>query len=99
MSIVRLVAADALDRSLPPRLARLVAVVARECTMPALERKVGQLMIEARATELHDIGIPALVLGVACAAFTRAGVGHPTVVAMVVANVRLDILVAIETQR
>ena len=48
----------------------------------ALEREVGEAMIELRAAQLHDVGVAALVLGVAGAAFAGARIGHAAVIAV-----------------
>ena len=71
--VVRLVTADAGRRRLAPCLSRLVAAGALERRMRAFQREVGQVMVEARGIELHDIGCAALVLRVAGAAFADAG--------------------------
>ena len=58
--------------------------------MRALEREVGQVMIEARGIELHDVGRAALVFRVAGAAFADAGVGHSPVKPEMIAHVGRD---------
>ena len=80
-------------------LALLVAAAALERRVGALEREVGQAMIEPRAIELNDVGLAALVLRVASAALAGAGIGHAPVKAQMVAHVARDFLVTIETQR
>jgi hypothetical protein len=96
--VIALVAADAGHGCLAPCHVRLVAAVAFERGMGALEREVRHMMIELRATELNDVGLAPLVFRVAGAAFADAGVGHAAVVAVVLAHVGRDVLVTIQAQ-
>ena len=99
VDVVFLVAADAGRGSFAPSLAFLVAAFAVERSMRSLEREVGEVMIELRAAELHDVGVAASVLRMAGAAFADAGVGHAAVIALMLPHVLGDILVTIEAQR
>src|ERR1019366_10816310 len=97
--IIGFVAADAGRRSLGPRNARLVATVARQRRMCALECEVGQVMSELLAAELHDVGRAALVFRMASAAFTDTGVGHAAVEPNSFPHIGRDFLVTVQTQR
>ena len=97
--VVILVTIDTVGRSFAPGDAGLVATVAGERGMRTLEREVGQAMIELPAAQMHDVGVAALVLGVACAAFANTRVGHASVIAVMLPQVAGDLLMAIETQR
>src|SRR3984893_11905075 len=97
--VIRLMAADAVRRSLAPRFAFLVATLAVEGSVRALECEVGELMIELRAAELDDVGLAALVFRVASTALADAGVGHAAVVALMLLHVGGDILVTVQAQR
>ena len=99
MHVVGLVAIDAVGWSLAPCYAGLVATVAHERGMRALEREVGQAVVELPTAELHDIGFAALVLGVTRVTFTDTRVGHASVIAVMLPEVAGDLFVAIETQR
>ena len=99
MRVVALVAIDAVARSFTPGHAGLVATVAGERGMRALEREVGQAMIELSAAQMHDIGAAALVFGVACAAFTDTRIGHAAVIAVMLPQVARDLFMTIEAQR
>src|ERR1700722_12799279 len=99
VDIVRFVAADAGGRRLAPGLARLVAALASEGRVRALQCEVGEAMIELCTAELHDVGVAALVFGMAGAALARARVGHAPVIAAMIAHIGRRLLVAVETQR
>ena len=60
--------------------------------------KIGQAMVEMRRIQLHDIRRAALMLGMAGAALPRADVVHVAVIAMMPADIRRDLLVAIQAQ-
>lgn len=96
--VVALVAIDAVSCNFAPRHTGLVAGVAGERGMRALERKVGQVMIELPTAQVHDVGLATLVLRVTGTALTGAGVGHTSVVAVMLPQVRGDLFMAIQTQ-
>ena len=96
--VVALVAIDAAARSFAPGDAGLVATIAVERGMRALEREVGQVVVELSAAQMHDISVAALVLGVTCAAFTDTRVGHAPVIAVMLPQVAGDLFMAIQTQ-
>ena len=95
--VVGLVAIDTVRRSFAP-CPDLVATVARERGMRALEREVGQVVVELPAAQLHDVGFAALVLGVTRVAFTDTRVGHASVIAVMLPEVAGDLFMAIQTQ-
>jgi hypothetical protein len=99
VDVVVLVAAGAGRGSFAPRLGCLVATFAVERGMRSLEREVGEAMIELRAAELHDVGVAALVFGMASAAFADAGVAHAAVIASMLPYILGYVLVAVEAQR
>src|SRR5882757_5266913 len=92
-------APDAARRGLAPSLAFFVASLASQRRMCPLEREVGEAVIELRAAELNDVGLAALMLGMAGAALADAGVGHAAVVALMLLEIRGDGLVAIHAKR
>src|SRR5579871_3385769 len=96
--IVAPVTEHAVRRRLAPELRRLMAAVATERAMGALERKFGQLVIKVRAIQLYDVGVAALVFGVTGTALGRVGVAHAPVIAMASTDVRRDFLVTVQTQ-
>lgn len=98
MDIVLLVAIDAVERCLSPRLTALVAPVARQSTVRAFEREVRQAMIELSGTQLHDVGLAALVFSVARTALPNPRVRHAAMIAAMFLQVFLDLLVTIQTQ-
>ena len=97
--IVGLVAADAACGSLAPRLTLLVTTVAVERSMRAVQREVGEFVVELSATQLNDVSLASLVLRMARAALADAGIGHKAVIALVQPHIGSDILVAIQAQR
>lgn len=61
VNVIRLVAAVAGRDDLAPLLGLLVATVAIQGRVRALQREVGEMMIELRTAELHDVGGATLV--------------------------------------
>ena len=98
MHVVRFVAPDARRGRLAPAFVGLVAALAVERSVSALQRKVAEMMIELGAIQLHDIGLAALVFRVAGAAFTGSGIAHSAVIAALLAHIAGDILVAVQAQ-
>ena len=96
--IIGLVAVEARGAGLGEFLLRLVAGLTGQCTMRPFEREVGLRVVELRAVELHDVEVPALVLRMAGTAFAGACVGHAPVIALALAQVRGDVLVAVQTE-
>src|ERR1700730_17983994 len=92
-------ASDAGRGRLAPGLAFFVACLTGEPRVCALECEVGEVMIELRATELNDVGLAALMFGMAGPALADAGVGHAAVIALMLFEIRGDGLVAIHAQR
>src|SRR6202011_120645 len=90
---------DAGRGRLAPGLAFFVACLTAQPRVCALEREVGEAMIELRAAELNDVGLAALVLGMAGPALADAGVGHAAVIALMLLGIRCDGLVAVHAQR
>ena len=66
--------------------------------MRSLERKIRQPVIELHRIETHDVRVTALVLGVAAAALTVAGIRHAAVEPGGFAHIGRNILVTVETQ-
>src|SRR6266404_513450 len=97
--VVVFVAPDAGRGGLAPGLAFFVACLAGQRRMRLLESEVGEAMIELRAAELHDVGLAALMLGMASPALADTGVRHPAVIALMLLEIRGDGLVAIHAQR
>ncbi len=97
--IVGLVAADAAGGSLAPCLSLFVTCVTFERGMGAVEREVGESVVELSPAQLNDVSLASLVLRMARAALPGAGVGHEAVITLVQPHVGGDILVAIEAQR
>lgn len=96
MYIVILVAIGTFCRSLIPRFAALVAPVACQSGMRAIECEVGQAMVETPATQLHDVGLATLVLGVARAALAHACIRHAAMIAAALLQIGLDFRVTIQ---
>jgi hypothetical protein len=96
--VVVLMTIDAIRGCLAPGDAGLVAAIARESRVRAFEREVGQVMVELPTAQLHDIGFPTLVLGMACTTLTYARVGHAPVIAVMRLQISGDVLVAVETE-
>lgn len=80
-------------------LARCVTAVAGHGGVGAVQRKISALVIELIAAELHDIGIAAEVLRMACTALHGwRGAAEPAVEAFLQRNVRGDVLVTGEAE-
>ncbi len=94
MLVVGLVAIDATVWSIPELDLCLVAAFARRLLMAAHKLKIRERMIEGFFVELNDVGVPALVIGVAEIAIRFCGVGPLAVHAASLLAVAGDILVA-----
>ena len=70
-----------------------------ERSMRAVQREVGEFVVELSATQLNDVSLASLVLRMARAALADAGIGHKAVIALVQPHIGSDILVAIQAQR
>lgn len=67
--------------------------------MCAVKREIGQFVVELSATQLNDVSLASLMIRMACAALTGAGVGHEAMIAAVQTDVGSNILVTIQAQR
>jgi hypothetical protein len=76
-----------------------VAAVAGQRAVRTSQRKVSAFVIEGRGVQAHDVGLAALVLGMAAGALADAGIGHAAVIALVTLQVGGDFLVAVDAQR
>lgn len=83
---------------MPERCPGAVALLTGKRRMGALEQKIGQGVVDSGRTELVDVGVAAEVLGMAAPALSGLGILHPPVVAGGAANVRRDVLVAVEAE-
>jgi uncharacterized membrane protein YGL010W len=66
--------------------------------MPARERKIGRIVNERQRVQMDDVGVPALVLAMACIALHAIDTGHPAVKPAAVAYVSRDVFVARDTE-
>src|ERR1700759_1532558 len=98
MRVVPAMTVDAGRRSLPVRHSGGVATAASERHVCAGERKVSQLVSEARLVELVDIGVASQMLRMTSAALTRGGFGYTSMVAGLRGNVGCDLLMADQAQ-
>jgi len=64
----------------------------------ALELEIRQLVVEAVAVQLHDIGIAAFVIRVALFAFLFAQSLHTTVESLFLGQILVDVFVAIQAE-
>ena len=78
MCVVVLVAAVAVLWRIPKLDVRLMTVLALRVCVRADEHKVGLVVIESHPVELHDIGIPPFVIGMAAETATAAGLSVTT---------------------
>lgn len=78
MCVVVLVAAVAVLRCIPKLDRRLMAVFALRVGVRADKRKVSLVVIESQPVELHNIGIPPFVIGMAAETTTAAGLSATT---------------------
>src|SRR5579883_2184529 len=99
MRIVADVAGAAVARCRPIRLPRRVTGGACQPGMRAPQRKIGEVVIESRGIELHDVGAAPEVIHVTRAALRGRHGRRVPVQAAMAANVRGDLLVAIEAER
>lgn len=67
--------------------------------MRALQRELALRMVELRLIELRDVGLAALVFGMAGATFADPRILHSTMETAAGAHILGDILVAVEAQR
>ena len=91
--------ADAGLWSLPIGYVRFVATFAIEADMGALQREVGEPVVEPRLAEACDVRISAKVLGMAPTALAGGRLAHASVVASFSADVFGDVLMACQTKR
>lgn len=97
--IVTGVTGSASARRVPKSLSRRMTGGACEPGVRTSQRKVGEFVVEARRVELHDVRVAPQVIHVTGATLgSRHGWRMPVHPAMV-ANVRRDLLVAIEAER
>lgn len=94
--VIRLVTAYAGRGRLAPCLRLLVAALAVQPKVRAIEHEVGETVIELRAAELHDVRLATFVFGMTGAALADAGVRHAAVIALMPLHVGRDVLVAIQ---
>jgi hypothetical protein len=99
VQVIRAVAATAGFRRCAKRSTALVAAIAHDSTMGALERKIRLLVREGFAIELNDVALSALMLGMASLALCVRSVPHAAVQTRLVDDVRSRVVVAIEAKR
>ena len=97
MYILAAVAADARDLCLAIGFATLVAVFACNLGVCALQRKVGRAVVKTARRQIDDVGVAALVVGMAGAALSLVRIGHVAVIAALRGNVLRNVLVTRET--
>lgn len=89
-------ACDTIEGRLRELHARLVARRTLNACVTSGERHVRESMIESGLIELDDPGVSALVLRMARLAFGLAGLRRPAVKASRIANIPIDVFVAIQ---
>lgn len=97
--VVRLVAARAARDGFAPGFGLLVTALAAQLGMCSLKSKVGEAVIEQRTIQTNDICRAALVFGMARAALADAGIGHASVITLMLLQVHGDGLVTVQAQR
>jgi len=99
MDVVRLMAGEAFGLRLAMLCARFMAIGTRRLDVLAEQGKVRHVVIKPGLIELHDIGIPTFVIGVAVGAGLATGSAVKTVKTGPRFDVGIDVLVAVQAQR
>ncbi len=93
MRLLLFMAGDALAGRFPKLLGRLMAAIAGKRFVRAFQIEIGKLVAKCFFVELHDIGVPALVIGMAMLAFGIDSIGTPPVQAALLLAISRDVLV------
>ena len=99
VNVVRLMAGETIRRRIAVLAVRLMAFRALGFAVLAEQQEVGEVVVERTFVELHDIGVPALVVGVTARTAAFACLVEQAVISATSVDIVGDVLVTVEAQR
>lgn len=98
MRIILDVAGQAVGRRIPIFFLRRVTICATDIQVSADQREVGEIVIERRFIEHHDLRIAAFMIGMAAGAGLGSGICRPAMKPSGAPDVGTDILMAVDAK-